>query len=129
MNISQDVLAAGLLVLCGAIGYLIKKIGDLSDRILILETTMKLIGCNAAHALHSPHTPILDNLLEKYINRHYELTYKEWEELVSHLEAIMEDKTESTGYRNTAGLLAAICHHKLGHDISKVKRILKDKYE
>lgn len=102
---------------------MIGKINNFSERIVRLETTIDIMGKNAAHSLHSPHTPSLDVLLDKYLDRNYELTALEWASLLEDCEQRMDDKNESQGYRWNAGFLAAICHHKLGHDIEKVKRI------
>lgn len=123
--VSQEVLAALVGVLFTALGFIfwnnLAAHSEIKERLIVIETTINLMGLNAAKSLHSPHTPELDTLLEKYIDREYELTVDEWDALLHTCETIMEDKIESHGYRVNAAFLAAICHHKLAHDTSKIK--------
>ena len=118
-------LFAVLFAVVGSIGNLKDGLADAKKDIAVLTRTMDLIGINSAKSMHSPHTPDLDALLEKYIDRGYELNQSEWTELLNECERRMEDKNESQGYRINAAILAAICHHKLAHDPSKVKRLVK----
>lgn len=53
------------------------------QRISRLEAVMALFGEKAAKILHSPHTPELDALLEKFCDRHYTMSHDEWEKLLS----------------------------------------------
>lgn len=110
MNISQEVLAALIGVLALALGWMFTWVKSISDNVIRIQTTIDIMGINAARTLHSPHTPKLDVLLDKYIDRNYELTAQEWNELLEDCNAIVENKQESHGYRLSAAWLAAICH-------------------
>lgn len=102
----------GFCVVAGVTGYVM-----LVQRLSIVETVLKMIGKNAAKALHSPHTPELDALLEKYLktytDRHYEMSRDEWKDLKDKCNIIIEDLTISKGERLLAGIIDALCSHKL----------------
>lgn len=84
------------------------------EKIVRIETMLEIQGKTMARSLHSPHTPELDALLEKYYARNYELSYKEWERLLDLCNRAIEDNagTEKADY---AEFLAGVCHHKLRH--------------
>lgn len=94
------------------------------QRLTRLETTIALMGVKAARILHSPHTPDLDRLLEKYVDRDYELTYEEWTELLARCEAIENDLSNPKDQRALAAIVIAVCSHKL----SKIPPIFKAHY-
>lgn len=94
------------------------------QRLTRLETTIALIGVKAARVLHSPHTPQLDRLLEKYIDRNYELTSEEWQELLGRCQAIEDDLSNPKDQRALAAIVSAVCSHKL----SKIPPIFKAHY-
>lgn len=78
-------------------------VAELKERIKTLEVVWALTGKQIAKALHSPHTPELDRLLEKFwseqIERH-EIT-----DLIKRLIELNEDKSSPHGERVAAGLL------------------------
>lgn len=84
------------------------------QRITRIEALIETIGINAAKVLHSPHTPELDELLEKYIDRNYELSVEEWAALYKMCDAILHDLTLSKQERGLAGFVTALAEHKLG---------------
>lgn len=95
----------------------IKTQNGLDRRMVKMETTLELLGFNAAKALHCPTTPDLDILLEKYCKQyedsHYNLPYEDWVKLNDICNQILENKNLTTGYRAAAGIVQALCHHKL----------------
>jgi len=87
---------------------------DLFERVINLEAIFKLLGDKAAKILHSDDDPYgIDSLLDKYLDRHYELTYQEWETLLKKCTEIEDNKELSKGERVLASWLAAVAHHKL----------------
>lgn len=103
-------------VSCGVSAYnkLSDRFSELSTRVTRLEAVMALFGQKAAKLLHSPDDHLgIDNLLDKYLDRNYELTYAEWEALLIACEIIENDTSKSKGERTLAAWLAAVCSHKL----------------
>lgn len=93
-------------------------------RIIALETSFNLMGLSAAKLLHSPTDHLnLDVLLDKYIDRHYEMSFKEWDELRIRCEKTIDDESVSKDQRVLAAILAAICCHKLMLEPDRVKRL------
>ncbi len=86
---------------------------SLVQRIVKLETVLALLGEKAAKILHSPHTPELDALLEKYLDRYYELSYEEWQRLIHMCQEIEDDNKQSKECRALAAIVLAIASHKL----------------
>lgn len=86
------------------------------QRMTRIETTIELLGVNAAKALHCPTTPDMDVLLEKYYERNYELTNEEWQTVLNYYQAVLDDMSQPRALRVAAGQLVAVCHHKLKHD-------------
>lgn len=68
---------------------------------------------DAAKILHSPHTPELDKLLEKYYDFHYELSWAEWQSLEKICGAMVDNESEPKQQRLIAAFLRAVCQHKL----------------
>ncbi len=96
------------------LGTVVKLYVSMAQRVTRVETMLELLGRTAAKDLHSPHTPELDALLDKYIDRHYELSYDEWQKLLELCNKSMEEET-NVRKATCAEFLAAICHHKLRH--------------
>lgn len=82
-------------------------------RITRIEAVLSLWSESMARVLHSPHTPELDKLLEKYLNRHYELSNDEWTRLRELCNEIEANKDEGKESRALAGFLAVVAEHKL----------------
>jgi hypothetical protein len=85
----------------------------LDARVVKLETLLTMFGKKAANILHSPHTPELDTLLEKYVKRHYELTYEEWKRLKQLCEEVIKEPHIKGDKVVFAAFLAAVADHKL----------------
>lgn len=100
---------AGTLVGSGVVAYV-----AVVQRITRLEASWELLGIKAAKILHSPddHHQI-DGLLEKYVDRHYELTFDEWRRLMEVCAEIENNKELPKGERILAAFLGAVSHHKL----------------
>lgn len=108
------------LIACGIKAYfvLLGKQNDstleLSTRLTKIETVLDVMGRNAAKVLHRDDDLFgVDSLLEKYLDRHYELTFAEWEELKKKCQAVAENSANQPGYRLAAAMLVAVCAHKL----------------
>lgn len=72
------------------------------------------LGEKIAKALHSPDDHLgLDSLLDRYIDRSYELSKEEWQELHNRCREILNDHGVTKNERGLAGILAAVCEHKL----------------
>lgn len=106
-------LGAGFLILLGKADNLRDALGKVDTRMTKLETIFSLMGDKAATILHSPHTPALDRLLEKYLDRNYELTPDEWKELVKICDEIEADTNKPKDQRALAAIVSAVCNHKL----------------
>lgn len=90
---------------------------DIIQRVTRLEAVLEHIGNKSAKILHSPDDHLgIDELLDKYLDREYELTMKEWQILMKRCEEIENDRTLAQGSRLAAAMLNAVCHHKLGLD-------------
>lgn len=76
--------------LWGVYRFLSRSIAALADRMSRIETKVeifwKVLGDKASLLLHSPHTPGLDELLEKY--QREELSSRELDQLAEQLRAI-----------------------------------------
>lgn len=111
--LGQSFVYAGVLVLA----YI-----KVTNRLTRLETIMDMLGDKAAKILHSPHTPDLDRLLEKYIDKYYNLTLEEWKELLARCDEIENNLANPKDQRALAAIVAAMCHHKLMHLPPKMRR-------
>lgn len=100
-------------IVTGIVVYVFKSLIDDRLRIGRLEIILATISEKAASILHSPHTPELDALLEKYVNRNYELTPEEWQRLLAMTDDIERDHGVSKGERVLAAILHAVAAHKL----------------
>lgn len=127
-NVILWIFGAVIMAISALIGKLFADNGKLYDRISALEnqnekritrieTMIEVMGISAAKILHSPHDPFgLDKYLDLYIDRNFEMTAREWEEVLIKCETIVNDKEQTHGYRFAAAFLGGICHHKLAHD-------------
>lgn len=87
-----------------------------SNRMVKIETTIELMGLNTAKFLHRHDDAFkMDEILDKYIDRHYEMSPAEWALLLAKCEHVREDENVEIFYPYMAGQLAAVCHHKLMH--------------
>lgn len=108
----------GVLVLCfggGLAGFLRlnDRIATVIERVVKMEVIISLLGETAAKVLHSPHTPELDALLEKYCDRYYELSNPEWTRLLEICTMIESNPKISKQERALAGFILAVSSHKL----------------
>lgn len=86
---------------------------SISNRVSRIETVISMLGESAARALHSPDDHLrIDTLLDKYLDRNYELSLQEWQELLHMMERIEADETKNPLERAMAGQLKAIASHK-----------------
>jgi len=86
---------------------------SISSRVARIETVISMLGESAARALHSPDDHLrIDALLDKYLDRNYELSLEEWHELLDMMTKIESDESSSKLERSLAGQLRAIACHK-----------------
>lgn len=80
------------------------------------------LGEKLAKALHNDDDNlVIDALLDKYLDRHYELSYEEWLALKNRCNAILENKEVSKLERSLAGMLAGVCEHKIAAKYGQFK--------
>lgn len=97
-------ITAATLVASGVGAYL-----RVSVRVTRIETVMIMFSKNAAKVLHSPDDHLgLDELVEKYLNNHYDLTNAEWKQLELRCEEIINDPMVDKSERLAAAQLHAI---------------------
>jgi hypothetical protein len=79
------------------------------------------LGDKLARALHNDDDHLkIDELLDKYISKTYDMDFEEWQELRFRCLHILEDKDISKNERSLAGMLAAVCEHKLVSRYGKI---------
>jgi hypothetical protein len=104
----------------GAVLMLLGKISDLRERVVAIEVRNEITDRRTAKLSHSPHDPYgWDPLIDKYLDRHYEMSMDEWRTWLARCEAVINDKTKPMDDRKMAVQLAAICWHKLMIDPPK----------
>ncbi len=87
-----------------------------------LDMTIELWGKKAAKFLHSPTNHLgMDELLDKFLDRYYEMSWKEWTELHEKCLATENDEKATEGERIYAAGLGIICEHRL-HMLPRQKR-------
>jgi hypothetical protein len=85
-----------------------------SNRLTRVEMTLTMISETAAKLLHHDDDRLgLDNYIDKYLDRNYELSMSEWRELLARFEGVMNDETKPRDVRLSASLVFHICRHKL----------------
>ena len=105
------VLGAWILALTYAFANI--KIEQIKMRVA-MDLFIDSLGEKLAKALHADDDHLkIDSLLDKYMDREYEMDYAEWFELKNRCNHIMENKDISQLERSLAGMLAAVCEHKL----------------
>lgn len=78
-----------------------------------IKTMLSSTSEKYAKILHSPDDHHgLDILLDKYIDRNYELSLSEWEELKDRTDKIFKDKSVSKSERMLAAFINELCYHK-----------------
>jgi hypothetical protein len=109
-------------IAAGAGGFLklYAMIYDLRESLGRLETKFEMLGFSAARVLHSPHTPELDALLEKYSEGC--MMGEDWMKLEKLVLLIETDVTLPKEERALAGIIRAVCHDKTGRPAEKPKK-------
>lgn len=98
----------------GAVMMLLGKISDIRERVIALEIRFELSDRGMARVAHSPHNPYgWDEKIDKYLNRHYEMTMAEWQEWFNRCEVVINDESKPMEDRILAVQLAQICRHKM----------------
>jgi len=95
-------------------------VDGLSDRILRLEVefgfwtgAMERLGLRAAKAMHSPNDHLgIDNLLDNYINHHYEMSYEQWILLKDTMKEVLSRTDVDKEKKFMAQFLQEIATHK-----------------
>lgn len=122
----QDIIIAvliGLVPVAGsALFWTISQIVSLKTDVKWIIISMENMGKNAAKVLHRDDDRFkIDDLLEKYYNRCFELSREDWMILDSKCAVIIEDTTLDRGYRSAAVALKMVCDHKLLRPPKKYK--------
>jgi hypothetical protein len=98
------------------------KIEQVKTKVAV-DLFIDTLGEKLAKALHADDDHLgIDSLLDKYLDRTYELSYEEWFRLKNHCNHILESKEISQLERSMAGMLAAVCEHKLMMKFGKTKQ-------
>lgn len=85
-----------------------------SVRVARIEAMFELMGEKAAKALHRDDDKYhMDNLLDKYLDRNYELSFTEWTKLRDLCLMVEKDNNASDKEHVFAAFLGSICEHKL----------------
>jgi hypothetical protein len=106
-----------------------KSQGEQLNRITRLEMTLIMISETAAKLLHADDNfHGLDKYIDKYLDRNYELTMKEWNELLDKFELVMNDPKMPRDTRLSAALVYHICRHKLMLPPDKTKGVEQEQH-
>lgn len=98
---------------------------NLNNRLIRFETMLELWGRKAAKLLHSPSNHLgMDELIDKYLDRNYELTWDEWTQWLALCIAVEQDDSKTPSERLLAAGMGTICEHKL-HMLPRQKRYKK----
>jgi|HubBroStandDraft_3_1064219.scaffolds.fasta_scaffold487713_1 hypothetical protein len=93
---------------------LLNKIGEVRERLTAIEVRNELADRWTAKIGHSSHDPYgWDSLIDRYLDRNYEMTLDEWREWLRRCEVVIHDETKPKEDRIIAIQLAAVCWHKL----------------
>jgi hypothetical protein len=83
----------------------------LAQRMTRVETYFEIMGKRAAKILLSPHTPELDEYLQKYVDE--KMTYGDWTKLLELCDLLEGDKVKPKEERTLAAIVAVECRHVL----------------
>lgn len=87
---------------------------NINNKLIRFETMVEILGKKAAKQLHSPDNHHgLDEYLDMYIDKHYDMSQAEWETLKQKCEAIEHDGTSTANEKSLAAFIVALCVHKL----------------
>lgn len=90
-------------------------ITDIKERIVRMEVVWDVFGEKAAKILHRDDDAYgVDALLEKYLDKHYDLSMSEWEELHDAMEKVANNNKIPKSERTLAAWLCALSIHKMG---------------
>lgn len=93
---------------------LLGKVGEVRERIIAIEVRDEMQSRKNAKILHSPHNPYgMDPLIDKYLDRCYEMTNDEWQEWLHRCEMVISNSTAPKEDRLIAAQLMCVCWHKL----------------
>jgi len=113
---SQEVIAAilgsAIVLLGGAVGFILSKIFSMDGRLIKIETLFEMWSKTTAIANHSPHTEKYDAMAKKYYTDG--LSVLEWEEFVILCLEIEKDETNSSEKRAQCWWLRCFAATKLG---------------
>lgn len=95
---------------------------NLAHKVTRIETALMMINENALKILHNDDDRYrMDDLINKYLDRHYDLSHTEWEELEHLLEKVMNNKENPDGARLAASMAYHLCRHKRFLEPDKTK--------
>lgn len=113
-------------VLIGAYLKLMDRINKVSERIIRMEVVWDVFGEKAAKILHRDDDAYgVDDLLNKYIDKHYDLSMQEWKELHDAMERVSNDQKIPKSERTLAAFLSALATHKMGDWMESPMRVKK----
>ena len=93
---------------------------SLAQRLTRVETLFELLGKQAANILHSPHTPELDETLEKYIND--ALTEEDFKKLLILMDSLENDASKPKEERVLAAIIGVDCRKRLNMAIPPIHK-------
>lgn len=115
--------AGWLVVIIGAIVFVVRYGGGLQARILVLETRMSLFWSvmeqHAATILHHPTMFERDRLIDGYLAG--TLEPEQLQEFMHLLEGVVQDNTQASGERLAASFLLLAIHHRHGLAVGVVQ--------
>lgn len=101
-------------VLIGAYIKLMDRINRVSERIVRMETVWDMFGEKAAKILHRDDDAYgVDSLLNKYLDKHYDLSMPEWNQLHEAMERVANNPDIPKSERTLAAFLSALAVHKM----------------
>jgi hypothetical protein len=122
MAIPVEIAAVIIAAVLGVLGYAIRSAHTTLEKhglqLAKIETAMSMMGDAAARALHSPHTPELDFLLDKKIDG--TITREDWIKLRDMCREIECDHQASKQERAFAGWVLVDCFLALNEPVKKM---------
>ena len=86
----------------------------LKTEVTKIRTILVITSKRAAEILHSPDDHLgIDSLLDKYIEKHHELSFREWEQLKGRCEDIIKNPSCTKSERMLALFVVEFSVHKL----------------